>query len=222
MGNYKITVKEEENANAMRCEACTSYGAPVGKCRICFDESGKVWTISSWFVEPEYQNQGIGHRILQKTLARMYQTYGLPDKIEYIWNGANEYVLNWMERHFDAACTCPLVIQKTQTDDDWSSHIYELNTEKVLCYFKINPLLAFDIDSNCIEVCEGQKRIFHESGKVFTVKERTYDDRDIWTCILENGEEEHHRGTIITCHSSIIVKDKRQSRQECIEEQEME
>ena len=50
----------------------------------------------------------------------------------------------------------------------------------------------------------GQKRIFHESKKIFTVKEKTYDDRDFYTCILENGKEEIHSDRLIRLYSSVI------------------
>ena len=50
----------------------------------------------------------------------------------------------------------------------------------------------------------GQKRKFNESNKVFTIKEKTYDDRDFYTCILENGKEETHSESLIRLYSSII------------------
>lgn len=48
------------------------------------------------------------------------------------WNGLNQYVYDWLEKNFDAVCNCPLAVQKTQSDDDWSSHIYTLDKDKVL------------------------------------------------------------------------------------------
>ena len=61
------------------------------------------------------------------------------------------------------------------------------------------------LDHHCLDVKVGQKRIFHESERIFTNKEKTYNDRNIWTCVFENGEEETHRGTIIACHSTVII-----------------
>ena len=75
--------------------------------------------------------------ILNKILQYLYRAYGKPSNIEYIWNGTNEYVFDWLVTHFNAVCKCPIAVQKTQADDDWSSHIYELNVNKVLKYFKL-------------------------------------------------------------------------------------
>lgn len=36
-----------------------------------------------------------------------------------------------------SVCNCPIAVQKTQTGDDWDSHIYTLNKNKVLDYFKV-------------------------------------------------------------------------------------
>lgn len=74
----------------------------------------------------------IGTDILKHGLQNMAQIFGLPDHIEYIWNGLNQYVYDWLEKNFDAVCNCPLAVQKTQSDDDWSSHIYTLDKDKVL------------------------------------------------------------------------------------------
>lgn len=91
-----------------------------------------TWVIPAWFTEEGYKNQGIGTDILKHGLQNMAQIFGLPDHIEYIWNGLNQYVYDWLEKNFDAVCNCPLAVQKTQSDDDWSSHIYTLDKDKVL------------------------------------------------------------------------------------------
>lgn len=71
--------------------------------------------------------------------------------------------------------------------------------------FNYDRILEFDRDE--LRVIVGQKRMFHESEKIFTVKEKTYDDRDFYTCILEDGTEEVHSKTIISVYSSCIIND---------------
>ena len=62
----------------------------------------------------------------------MKTIFGIPAHIEYIWNGQNQYVYDWLKKNFDAVCKCPIAAQKTQPGDDWDSHIYELDCNKVL------------------------------------------------------------------------------------------
>ena len=79
---------------------------------------------------------GFGKVTMKTLIDRLIYMYGEPSIIEYIWNGANEYVLDWITKEFNAVCQCPIAVQKTQTDDDWSSHMYTLDKDKVLKYFK--------------------------------------------------------------------------------------
>lgn len=107
----------------------------VCKCRVNYN-NGK-WSISSWFTDKEYQHKGLGKKALEVALQTIYKVTGKPDSIEYIWNGTNSYVGDWITKHFDAKCKCPLVVLKETFNDDWESHIYELNVDKVLKYFNI-------------------------------------------------------------------------------------
>ena len=66
--------------------------------------------------------------------------HGAPDTVEYIWNGANQYVFDWLEENFGALSKCPIAVQKYASDDDWKSHIYILNREKFLKYFGVESL----------------------------------------------------------------------------------
>lgn len=100
-------------------------------------ETDGTWTISGWYIEELYQNQGIGKRLLGNSLKYLYTKLGRPTKIEYIWNGYNEYVMDWLSKNFSPLSRCPIAVQKYQSDDDWDSHIYTLDAEKVLAYFKL-------------------------------------------------------------------------------------
>lgn len=110
----------------------------VGYARLNKDKAGNVWTISEWFVSDCFQHKGYGRRILDAALTKMFEMFGEPFEIQYVWNGQNEYVFEWLKKNFTPISTCPIAIQKTQSDDDWSSHIYKLQKEKVLKYFELN------------------------------------------------------------------------------------
>ena len=135
--NINFELKEEYNKNCISCITSTANEAEICVCKVGYDVSGSGWVISSWFTKEKYQNSGIGKATLQKVLACLYERFGKPDTIGYIWNGTNEYVLKWMEKHFDAKCLCPLAIQKTQSGYDWLSHMYDLDVDKVISYFNI-------------------------------------------------------------------------------------
>lgn len=126
--------------NAKNKDTCLLSTAFINNSKACeakvsTDDTHSTWTISSWYTVKEYQNAGLGKITLGKIIKYLCNKYGNPSKIEYIWNGTNEYVGDWLKRNFDAVCNCPIWIQKTQSDDDWSSHIYELNVGKVIKYF---------------------------------------------------------------------------------------
>lgn len=106
----------------------------VCKCQINIHNS--IWTISSWYTNDKYLHMGIGTATLKYLIKYLKQIKSL-EQIEYIWNGTNEYVYKWMKTHFDATCKCPLAVQKTQSEDDWESHIYCLDLQKFLSFFNI-------------------------------------------------------------------------------------
>ena len=109
----------------------------VCKCKMYTNPSKTTWTISSWYTLSDFNHQGFGKKTLEKTVWEMYKQFGIPEKIEYIWNGTNEYVYAWLSKNFDAISNCPIAVQKYANDDDWQSHIYTLNKNKFLNYFGI-------------------------------------------------------------------------------------
>ena len=94
------------------------------------------WTITSWYTKEGYGHKGYGTKLMQHAIHQMFKSDGKPHTIEYVWNGANQYVYNWLEK-FDPVCKCPLVVLKTQNDDEWDAHIYVLNVKKFLDYFGV-------------------------------------------------------------------------------------
>lgn len=127
---------QEKAKGIVECKAFLDY-EEICFCKVNTDSDEESWTISSWFTNENMQGKGIGKKTLANVLLALYLKNGTPKKIQYIWNGTNKYVLEWMERHFDAECSCPVAVLKLQADDDWESHIYNLDVDKVLKYFEI-------------------------------------------------------------------------------------
>ena len=80
-------------------------------------------------------HQGIGRATLKGVLTEMYHDFGMPKHIEYIWNGAHEYVMDWLKAHFEPVSKLPLAVRKYSDADDWEAHIYRLNVGAVFNYF---------------------------------------------------------------------------------------
>ena len=127
--NFKITAE----AHAFLAEAFIK-NEKVCECRINVEEN--IWSVSSWYTKKEFLNQGYGFATMKYLILFLEKHKCLPDKIQYIWNGSNKYVLDWMVKHFDAENICPVAVQKYASDDDWESHIYVLDKNKFFDYFK--------------------------------------------------------------------------------------
>lgn len=133
----KLQHKITENKGKVRCSTQYEGMEEVCHCQLDTEDNNSIWTISSWYTKKGYGNHGIGRASMKELLDYMFQTYGSPKKIQYIWNGANAYVMDFLEENFDAVCNCPIAVQKTQAEDDWDSHMYTLNKDKVLSYFHV-------------------------------------------------------------------------------------
>ena len=123
---YKLDIEDtgESFIFKKRCE--------YGECKIIVTNNN-VWTISSWQILDKYQHKGIGKNLLCSLVEEILFLCHEPSLIQYIWNGQNDYVLNWLKR-FDAKCLTEENVLKNNADDDWDSHIYVLNKEKFLNY----------------------------------------------------------------------------------------
>lgn len=121
-GTYKaIILKDEKNE--------------VSKCVMSADKSN--WRISAWYTKEECFGQGLGKKCMKELVHHIYSILGRPECIEYIWNGQNDYVYEWMERHFSPVSKCPIIVQKYQAEDDWDSHVYKLDVNAFLKYFEV-------------------------------------------------------------------------------------
>lgn len=108
-------------------------GIEIGECRLYTDSTKLKWTICAWYIHDiSYREKGYGKRLLKATLRKALEKYKTPNSINYIWDGSNEYVMKWLNKTFEAKCTCPVSVQKNMTADDWSAHIYELNRNKTM------------------------------------------------------------------------------------------
>jgi len=104
----------------------------ICECEISIEK--EEWTIRSWYTKEGYGNSGYGSKCLKALANEIFTRIGTPCEIFYIWNGANNYVFEWMEKHFGAVSMCPIAVQKNCADDDWESHIYRLDRDKFLIY----------------------------------------------------------------------------------------
>ena len=107
----------------------------LGKCEAYVGDDNE-WVIYYWRVETDFREKGIGKKVLREVLEKMYKDLGAPPYIDYIWDGENEYVYDFLNRHFQPECACPLD-NKSDMYDDWISHVYHLNTSKVFEYFNL-------------------------------------------------------------------------------------
>lgn len=130
-GRFEIT----EKGSRLSCRMFTDAGQEVCVCGISIGRQLNEWDITEWHTEEGFKHKGLGKATMQAALRACRERYGMPSGILYTWNGANAYVMDWLEKNFDARCTCPVAMQKNQCDDDWSSHIYRLDMDKVFRFF---------------------------------------------------------------------------------------
>ena len=107
-------------------------GSRISHCKISTNNTS--WSITEWYTTHNYMHQGYGKIVLRKAVQELIKR-GKPTEIRYVWNGANEYVMNWLIKHFDPVSILPLAVQKVTQEESWESHIYVLNKEKFLRYF---------------------------------------------------------------------------------------
>ncbi len=125
----------ETRNDHVTCKLSVDGIEDVCTCEISVDAKEGKWEITSWFTRDGFKKKGLGKDAMYNVLHFCKSQYGVPSVIQYVWNGANTYVMDWLEKNFDAVCTCPIVVLKTQPGDSPDAHIYELNKDKVLKYF---------------------------------------------------------------------------------------
>lgn len=109
----------------------------IGRCTIT-EEQG-VWTISAWYVDKEYQNQGLGRKLLFDTCEELLKKVGEPQELQYNWNGTNTYVFDWLCANFAPLSMCPMSVLKYEDiypADIPEGHLYKLSKEQFTQYWK--------------------------------------------------------------------------------------
>ena len=102
----------------------------VCRCDISVDSG--VWQITSWYTEKNFMHRGYGKKTLFHLLSYLRKEFGVPGSIEYVWNGANQYVMDWLKENFAPVSKLPLSVMKYSDVDDWLAHIYILDRDKVM------------------------------------------------------------------------------------------
>ena len=105
----------------------------ISECKI--STSNGIWSVTEWFTNHNYMHQGYGDKVIRTAFQTLYDTYGYPEEVRYNWNGANEYVFDWLQRHFSPTSLLPIAEQKYMEGDCWEAHIYRLDKTKVFNYF---------------------------------------------------------------------------------------
>lgn len=129
-----IKYEFDVSRNHIRCNAIKD-DTTISVSILSIDAKTGVWDITFWNTHEKYRHRGYGKMLLEKAFHKAIEVYGFPQTVRYAWNGTNQYVLDWMERHFNAECSSPIAVRKTQPDDDKDSHIYVLDKMKVFEYF---------------------------------------------------------------------------------------
>jgi len=110
----------------------------ICKCTISVNKNDNSWNISQWYANKNYQHQGYGRATMKYLVNALYNLYGVPNKLVYIWNNANEYVYDWIHLNFDAKISdSTLLVLKYSDEDIKEGHEYFLNIDKFFKYFGI-------------------------------------------------------------------------------------
>lgn len=132
MGLVEVSITDRNSSIVCKI---MEKGTLASHCTITRDSD--KWNISSWYTTSSFKNKGYGKTAMIELFTYCTDKYGKPAEIKYTWNGQNSYVYDWMVKHFDAVCCCSLAVQKYSYDDDWESHLYDLNVDKFLNYLEI-------------------------------------------------------------------------------------
>lgn len=149
---HELKHEYDISRNQIRCNI-SENDVVISVCILSVDPGSGTWNVTFWNTRDGYKHKGYGKESMKLVLYKAVEIYGFPEIMQYTWNGDNQYVLEWMEKHFDAECICPLAVQKTQPDDDRESHIYVLDRKKVSAYFSLDkaPAACADMsyDGSC-------------------------------------------------------------------------
>lgn len=148
MSDYNIEYKfQKTDESDFISSVLWTNDKTIGRCFISSEQS--VWTISAWYIEKEYQNRGLGRKLLFETCERFFEKMGAPIEIQYNWNGTNSYVFDWLSDNFSPLSLCPINVLKYEDiypGDIPEGHLYKLDKEAFIKYWK-NYLSDFRLDN---------------------------------------------------------------------------
>jgi len=134
---YELSITDKQLICKLYREYFKKDDEQVGKLIVDYKEDkleGYVsLTISSWYVDSQYQNRGYGKEMLKKVFNSIDKD--TIKEIKYIWNGSNEYVGWWLTR-MGAVNECPISFLKNSEKDSWECHLYTLNKDTFLDYLE--------------------------------------------------------------------------------------
>lgn len=104
----------------------------TARCEVGYSDG--IWTVNAWYTDSQYRNQGLGKQVFASAFKYLFETYGEPVEIRYTWNGQNEYVGEWIRKHFKAECLCPMAVLKSTSEGVKEGHLYHLDAKTVKDY----------------------------------------------------------------------------------------
>ena len=135
-------ITQEFNDRGIRLKLKDGH-TTISECKVSIG-GDKIWSITEWFTNTNYQHQGLGNQLLREAFCQLYRRDGMPNEIRYNWNGVNQYVMDWLTKNFDPVSILPLSVQKYSEEDNWEAHIYVLNKNKLLDYYRNLEKVSFD------------------------------------------------------------------------------
>lgn len=131
----ELTIEVSKHLSSYTGQIYDGY-TEIGHARVISE--GSKWTITQWYINSDYMKKGYGRLLMRSVLRSMCNETDIrPTEVEYIWNGVNKYVHEWLERNFNATCKVNEWASKGSAEDDWSNHIYRLDANLFRNYFEL-------------------------------------------------------------------------------------
>lgn len=112
----------------------------IGRCQINVYKEIGLFEISKWYIhDTGMHGKGLGRRLLKETLEEAIELYGEPNVVIYVWNQVNDYVYNFLDRHFFPYSLADRFNMHDMKDTK-EAHKYVLNTKLFLDYFLTDTL----------------------------------------------------------------------------------
>lgn len=70
-------------------------------CWLSVDADIKLWSILNWETIKGKRKQGYGKLAMWAAALNVYQRFGIPSNVLYLWDGNNYYIRHWIDRNFE-------------------------------------------------------------------------------------------------------------------------